>query len=96
MAIQAAQAALHVIAKPGFWSTLSSMWGLLTITINRSERIVDNSLGSLEELSEMALTATKNMHEEQRITARQSIAELEAMSAPPKAPRKPRATKAKA
>jgi len=79
MAIPAA-AVLQVVNKPGFWSTLSSMWGLLTITINRSERIVDNSLGAVEELSEMSLTAAKNMHEQQRVEAKQALAELKAMA----------------
>ena len=73
-----AQPVYHT-AKPGFWSTLSSLWSMLTVTITRSERILDESLAAVEELATMAHTATSNMHEEQKVAAQQSLAELKAM-----------------
>ena len=52
---------------------------MLTVTITRSERILDESLAAVEELATMAHTATSNMHEEQKVAAQQSLAELKAM-----------------
>ncbi len=68
------------VTKPGFWSTLAALWSMVTLLITKSERILDESLSAVEDLSTMAHSATTAMHKEQLIAAEQSLAELKDLS----------------
>lgn len=64
---QQAKQQQEFVPRAGLFSTLGSIYSMLTTTVTRTERVLDNSLHSLETLSEMAVVTTDYMKQEQVI-----------------------------